>query len=295
MRRLQRVTMRGLAQMAGTTEGRLRSLARRPDAHYRKWTHRGKNGKKRVLTIPNQELKRVQRCLLRNLLDPLRPHKAAACVRGKGAVWMMRRHQRHPFLLSLDVRNFFPSVNRSRISEGLTRLGLQHAELLSSLLTVNNELPQGAPTSVALGDIALFRLDSRIAGLARAEGLVYSRYVDDLAISGGSRIRDRFQRVIKRFAAEEGWRLNEKGGLFGPGDRHMVLGAVVNAKPNVSESYFNDVRSHLRLVERGSVRPTLEDLNRLGSRVAWISHVNPDRGPKLKARLKKAIDATRPK
>ncbi len=292
MSRLRRVTIPGLAQMTGTTESRLHMLASCPAAHYLRRTHCGKNGKKRVLTIPNRELKGVQRCLLRKLLDPLgAAHKAAACVRGKGAVWMMRRHQRHPFLLSLDIRNFFPSVTRSRVSAGLTRLGLQHAELLSSLLTVNNELPQGAPTSVALGDIVLFPLDRRIAGLAKAEGLVYSRYVDDLVISGGSRIR-RFQQVIARYADEERWKLNQKGGLFGPGDRHMVLGAVVNAKPNVSERYSDDVRFYLRHIERGRMRPTSEELNRLASRVAWISHVNPDREPQLEALLKKAIDAT---
>ena len=233
---------------------------------------------------------RVQRGLLRSLLDArLTPHSASACVRGRGAVWMMRRHQRHPFLLSLDIRDFFPNVSRSRVASRLAHLGLGDAELMASLVTVDDELPQGAPTSVAIGDIALYPLDCRIAGLARAEGLVYSRYVDDLVVSGGRRVRDRFQEVIMRFATEERWELNDKGGLAGPGERHTVLQAVVNTKPNVSRSYYRELRSCLRLVERGRIQPTSGELNRLTSQVSWIIQVNPDREQELRALHERAI------
>ena len=291
----QQITTRRLAEMAGTTERRLRALAERPAAHYRKWTHRDKRGKERILTAPSPELKRVQRSLLDNLLDRrLKPHPAAACVRGRGTVSMMHRHKRHPFLLSLDIRDFFPSVSRSRVSESLARLGLRDADLLSRLLTVGNELPQGAPTSVAIGDIVLFPLDCRIEGLARSEGLVYSRYIDDLVISGGSRIRDRFQGVVARFATEEGWQLNTKGGLFRPGERHTVLRAVVNAEPNVPRR-FRQMRSYLRQIERGRIQPTSDELNRVRSQIAWIGQVNPAKRPALNALFQRATAATRKK
>ncbi|MDE0475288.1 MAG: reverse transcriptase family protein [Gammaproteobacteria bacterium] len=292
MSAFERITTRRLAELTKTTENRLRALAKHPAAHYRRQPHCGRNGKRRILMIPSPELRRVQRCLLRDLLDRLKPHPSAACVRDRGTVWMMHRHKRHPFLLSLDIQDFFPSVSRSRVSEGLARLGLGDAKLLSSLLTVNGELPQGAPTSVAIGDIALFPLDNRIGGLARAEGLVYSRYIDDLIISGGSRIRDRFQKVIVRFAEEEGWRLNEKGGLVGPGERRLVLGAIVNVEPKVSQRYFSDVRFYLRMIERGHAQPTSKEMNRLRSRVAWIGHVNPTKGQALEPHLARAIAAT---
>ena len=65
------------------------------------------------------------------------------------------------------------------------------------VLYARPHLPQGAPTSPALTNIAAFRLDCRLSGLARSAGAVYSRYADDLAFSGS----EDFSRVVERFAA----------------------------------------------------------------------------------------------
>ena len=121
-------------------------------------------------------------------------------------------------------------------------------------------------------------------------GFVYSRYVDDLTLSGGARIAS-FEKLVRRIVREEGWILNEKGGLYGSDQRHEVLGAVVNQKPNVSRECFGSVRSFLRRVSRGDIKMGMDDFEKLDGKVRWILSVNPERERVLKPLLLSALKA----
>ena len=162
------------------------------------------------------------------------------------------------------------------------------AKALVRLVILPEVLPQGAPTSVAVADIVLFPLDVRLAKMAQRRGFTYSRYVDDITLSGGTRLR-RFERRTRNIVTDLGWELNEKGGFVGPAERHGLLGAVVNGKPNVTREYFDEVRSCLRRVAKDQERPQEEDLRKLVSRVEWIISVNPARERTLRPLLVEAL------
>jgi hypothetical protein len=74
-------------------------------------------------------------------------------------------------------------------------------------------LPQGAPTSAALANLCAFRLDLRLDGLAYALGARYTRYADDIVLSGEMHLSNVVRRVeswVGRIALEEGFTLNHR-------------------------------------------------------------------------------------
>ena len=117
-------------------------------------------------------------------------------------------------------------------------------------------LPQGAPTSPALANLAAWRLDRRLAGLAAAFGAHVTRYADDLAFSGDEAFGRSLRFFVARvgaIAAEEGFRVNHrKTRVMRQGRRQTLCGVVDNDTTNLPRR------------ERDRLRATLFNVARLG-------------------------------
>ena len=288
LRRLSGQKLVGICRLSEQQFARLLE-SREKEYHEASWKTGG--DKTRTLHIPSERLKAVQRLILRYLVDRVPPHPCSACVKGRGNHWVYRRHARHPSMLRLDISDFFPSVGEDAVREAFVRLGAREkvANVLVRLVTLPDRLPQGAPTSVAVADMVLFPLDVRLAGMAEKHGFTYSRYVDDITLSGGNRLA-RFEQTARRIVTDLGWELNqEKGGLVGSDQRHGLLGGIVNAKPNVTSEYYGQVRSYLRLIAKGREQPDDDGFRKLRSKVEWIVSVNPGRKAALYALVDEAL------
>lgn len=94
-------------------------------------------------------------------------------------------HCGHEFLISIDLKDFFPSIKVARITDFLVNTGMDAivADLLSRFVTIGGTLPLGLPTSPTIANAICLPLDQRLTALARKYQATNSRYADDISFS----------------------------------------------------------------------------------------------------------------
>jgi uncharacterized protein (TIGR03067 family) len=225
-----------------------------------------RSGGLRRLSVPGDDLKALQRRLLRRLLARLKCHPAAkGFQRGESIVSNALPHAGRAVVVRLDVRDFFPATSARRVYRYFRTIGWNRpaARLLTRLCTHEGGLPQGAPTSPRLSNLLNFRLDRRLAGMARKLGARYTRYADDITLSFAADDRDRIRyliRFVKRVAAEEGYRLHGRKKLHirRQHQQQRVTGLVVNAGarlPRRTRRWLRAIEHHLRAGRPATLTP----------------------------------------
>lgn len=313
-----------VADFVGLPLGRVAWLVHRFDpegrpenvgaSHYHYHWVRKRSGGLRLIESPKPLLKRVQRQILAEILQRVPVHPAAhGFVRGRSARSNAECHAGARVVVKFDLSNFYGSVGFNRVVAVFRGLGYSReaalwlARLTTSVLPLNvnpplpggsvsilryqrRHLPQGAPTSPALANLAAFPLDLRLDGLARCFSAQYTRYADDLTISGGDHL-DRGLRVllplVRQIVKQERFRLNDdKFRILRPHQRQVVTGVVVNVRPNVSRALFDELKAILtNCVRHGPQSQNREGMAdfaaHLRGRIAYVQQLNPARGEKL--------------
>lgn len=208
-------------------------------------------GGTRRIAAPRAALRRVQRTILDAILARVPLHDAAhGFVAGRSTVTNARPHRGAHLVLKLDLRDFFPTVHYRRVAGVFRSLGYgaEVAGVLAALTTYRPTLPggavvwpgilpQGAPTSPALANLACRRLDRRLASLAAKVGAVYTRYADDLTFSFAAPPEVRIGRFlwwVDAICEQEGFlERPDKRRIVRASRQQRVTGLVVNAGVNV--------------------------------------------------------------
>lgn len=282
--------------------------------HYRHHLIAKRNGTQRLIEEPKPVLKNLQRRILRGILAHVPPHPDAfGFCRGKNCAQAAARHAGEDMVVRFDLSGFFPSIHQNRVyglfrSCGYPSAVARHLTGLTTAITppgilatprladrdhlTARHLPQGAPTSPALANLACFTLDTRLAGLARSIGASYTRYADDLSFSGDLPIASLLQRAVPQIVRDCGFTLNAAKTRVQPGHRRQTItGIVVNRHLNLPRADYDDLKAIVHHL-RSPADPRRADpvfINRLAGRIAWLEQVNPARGVKLRERLAAAL------
>jgi RNA-directed DNA polymerase len=224
---------------------------------YRAFSIPKRSGGVRQILAPVDDLKNIQRLILRKLLSRLAAHDAAhGFEKSRSIVTNAKLHAGRKVVLRLDLKDFFTSTSAARVEQYFRFIGWSAdcATVLTRLCTHNGSLPQGAPTSPRLSNLINAKLDARLAALARKHQANYTRYADDLTFSFDNEWHATVNGLIhfvKEIVKSEGYQLHlhAKLKIQRRHERQRVTGLVVNQRvqlPRTRRRWLRAVEHHVR-------------------------------------------------
>ena len=145
------------------------------------------SGGRRTIAVPVPSLMAVQRVIKEAIVDNISIHDAAVGFRaGYSIKSHVEAHLGASRYIKIDIKDCFSSIRMSKIIQIFKGADFTNemSYCLARLATHRGVLPQGAPTSPGLCNAVLKQLDIRLFGLCEGLNLRYSRYSDDVLISG---------------------------------------------------------------------------------------------------------------
>lgn len=251
-------------------------------------------------------MRAVQFRILSRILNRVEiPEYIYAFERGKSIPSMAEKHVKKGLVISLDLKDFFPSIKQRRLYQVYRHLGfdVKPAKTLSELCTFKHFVPQGALTSPKLSNIvAALTFGPDVKKFADENNLTLTIYADDITLSsdddlyktiGADAVGEIIQSVSE-IVQRHGFHMNHrKTKKMRPFQRQYVCGVVVNSKVNLQKTERNKLRAivHNCVINgveneagKTGIDPILFMQKTMG-RVNWFSQLNPLAGAALKLNL----------
>lgn len=268
---------------------------------YRKFSIPKRKGGMREIVEPIEELKYLQRLtlyFLQNNLRILTHNSAMAYERKRDAITNATRHKNSNYIITLDLKNFFPSISKEILKNGLLKISTlaevnnDYPEFINNLIELaelDNGLPQGSPLSPFLSNLIMLPFDYIIEQQMRLETIpryIYTRYADDLTFSATKKgdiklllnsievyLNDLFDGKIK---------LNkEKTKVLSTKGRCFVTGVKINQENKIS--YGHEKKTQLKhelydLLVRAENKAKLskEEVQHVLGKVAFLFRIEPE-------------------
>lgn len=162
-----------------------------PSQMYRHYTIPKASGGVRHIDEPEEELKELQKqiTIIMQQIGIYNTQWAWAYTPKRCAIDMAEQHKTSKWVLKIDLKNFFPSLNRELIKNQLMKnyyiAKISNILNIDNLITVallNDQLPQGSPLSPYLSNLVMIEFDWLLRNVL-PKNKIYTRYADDIIIS----------------------------------------------------------------------------------------------------------------
>jgi RNA-directed DNA polymerase len=261
-----------LSRQMRLSTGLLQQLVYKSDKHYKVYYLNKKSGGKREIAQPSRSMKAVQSWILRKILYRLKSSQHSKGFEvGESILSNATPHIGAHVLLNIDLEDFFHSIPASHVYSIFNSIGYNKniSSIFTSLCTYSGRLPQGAPTSPKLSNLACQHLDSRIQGYSGPKGIMYTRYADDITLSALNETKIRkAQPMIEEILQDEGFIINaSKTKICGTKKKKEVTGLVISPD-NVGIG-----RKRYRLIRAEIFTMLKENNSKLAHINGWLAYI----------------------
>jgi RNA-directed DNA polymerase len=238
----------------------------KPHTNYTNFFISKRSGGRREICAPVSALKCIQKKLaqvLQAVYEPKAP--AHGYVLEKSIVTNAKIHTRKRYVLNIDLKDFFPSIEFMRVRSKFMTTPYNRnstiATILAQICCHQGSLPQGAPTSPIVSNIVCAKMDSQLRRFAVQHKCAYTRYADDITFSTSlpvfptevaylepqpSGIQLIIGDGLKSIIKDNDFEINEQKCRLQPNYRRQeVTGLTVNKTTNVNRKYIRQVRAIL--------------------------------------------------
>ncbi len=280
-----------LAQELSKSESEISRFLLNAPKKYKVYTIPKRTSGHRTIAQPSKELKEYQRKYIE--LQQLPVHEAAMAYRtGRSIKQNAVAHKNNPYLLKLDLENFFNSITTElfwKVWQSIQTLpSLEDQKTLEQLLfwcpskTTGRTLVLsiGAPSSPIMSNFFMYLFDCSISKICSEKGIVYTRYADDLTFStkkNGALFE--LPRLVERLLSEmfgNSIKINKKKTRFSSKahNRH-VTGITLNNNGSLSlgRKRKRYIKHLVHQVQLG--RLSDDDRAHLKGLLAFAKHVEP--------------------
>lgn len=255
-----------LSVAIGVSPHFLNSIINNKVKYYRTFTvSKGRGKKRRLIEAPRVSLKLIQAWIAHSLSHMSRQYiseHSYAFIPGVNGIYLAaKKHCSSQWVLSIDLKDFFHSITAEKIIPALIEMGYraEQASKIIDLITLNERLPQGAPSSPCFSNVSFRPTDDLIVRMIDGQSIKYTRYADDLTFSGVDLDFDveKFRDDIIAVLHEHNWEVAlEKVRISKQPNRLKVHGFLVhNDKPVLTKGYRNKIRAYRYLMLSGAIKP----------------------------------------
>lgn len=246
-----------------------------------------KDGSVRQLFIPNKDLKAFQKSIIKFLEKQIKfPFYVQGGIKRRSIITNAKMHCNKNWVSTFDIKDFFPNVNLTKIDRAISNsfdFSSDLSNFIKRLVTFKNCIPQGAPSSPFFANLSCWRMDKRIQALCQKESLIYSRYFDDITISGDDNVVKIFNNnSIDKIVKSEGFKINsQKKKIYSNKTDQIVTGIIVNNGLKLENKLIEVIRKDILNGEYLDEK----NKNKLKGKISFVKSVDKELGKKLECLL----------